>query len=236
LTVASLLRYYWFRLSDSLVPISFSLAIVAGLAILQAKRPMAAFWLTVVASFLPLANVAHVFYWRSKQNVPPAILQPWPTPDSRNEQWFTVTQPPRPGDVTAQQWFRDWTSACNWAARHTPPTAIFLTPREQQTFKWYAGRPEVVNWKDVPQDASGLVEWKRRFAEIYPSDRLHHRHDLTAFSDDELVSLAKKYSAEYIVIDRTRAIRRLNLPRLYPSPREDNASFEVYRVPRAERP
>ena len=94
----------------------------------------------------------------------------------------------------------------------------------------------MANWKDVPQDASGLVEWKTRFDEIYPRDHDHHLHDLAAFSDEELVVLARKYGAHYIVIDRTRSARRIGLPRLYPLFREDNASFEVYRVPDAGKP
>ena len=236
LTVAPLLRYYWFRLSDSLVPISLSLAIVCGLALIHDRRPIIAFWLTVVAAIFPAATLASAYFGRSKQNVPPAILQPRPTADSWRKSWFARDHQLRPGEVTADQWFRDWKAACDWIAAHSPPDAAFLTPREQQTFKWYAGRPEIVNWKDVPQDARGLIEWNRRFGEIYPSTREHHRYDLAAFTDAELVALAQKYSADYIVIDRTRANRRLGLPRLYPSPREENASFEVYRVPRAETP
>ena len=45
--------------------------------------------------------------------------------------------------------------------------ALFLTPRMSQTFRWYASRGEVVNWKDIPQDAKGIVEWWRRLGEIW---------------------------------------------------------------------
>jgi hypothetical protein len=108
---------------------------------------------------------------------------------------------------------------------------LFLTPREQQTFKWYAGRAEVVNWKDVPQDAPGLVEWKRRMTDVYPRDKEHHRHDLAAFTDEELIELAREYQAEYVIVDLTRASRPIGLSRLYPRAGEVNASFAVYRVP-----
>jgi len=89
----------------------------------------------------------------------------------------------------------------------------------------------VANWKDVPQDARGLLDWKKRIDEIYPRDREHHRSDLAAFSDAELIGLAQKYGARYIVVDKTHATRRIGLPRLYPTVLEDNLSFEVYRVP-----
>ena len=104
----------------------------------------------------------------------------------------------------------------------TPADALFLTPREQQTFKWYAGRAEIVSWKDVPQDARGLIEWKQRLEEIYPRDQAHQQRDLAAFSDAELLQLARKYRATYIVIDRTRSGRRIGLPKVYPAGDEES--------------
>ena len=37
---------------------------------------------------------------------------------------------------------------------NTPPDAPFITPRLNVSFKWRTGRPEVVNRKDIPQDAA----------------------------------------------------------------------------------
>lgn len=231
LRAAPLLRYYWFRMSDSFVPIGVALAIVAGLLKLQASRPALANWLTIAAILLAAANIADVYYWRSQQRLPGAILQPRPTADSWPKWWLQMDHPRESGSVPAEQWYRDWQAACNWIAANTPADAKFLTPREQQTFKWYAGRAEVANWKDIPQDARGLVTWKRTLDELYPGDHEHHRHDLAAFSDAELQRLAQKYGAKYIVIDRTRAHRRIRLPQVYPLIREENAAFDVYRVP-----
>jgi hypothetical protein len=236
LRIAGLLRYYWFRMSDSLVPVGLALAVVAGLAKMQASRPLLATWLSIAASLLAGANLADVCYWRSQQWVPPAILQPRPTADSESKWWTTRSNPPQAGELTAAQWYRDWQSVCAWAAANTPADAVFITPREQQTFKWYAARPEVVNWKDVPQDARGILEWQRRMQAIYPRDRAHHRQDLAAFSDRELVALAHQFGARYILLDRTRAGRRVGLFRLYPSLSDDNPSFEVYRVPEPGQP
>jgi hypothetical protein len=33
-------------------------------------------------------------------------------------------------------------------------------------FKWYAQRAEYVTWKDCPQDAAGILEWKSRLNRI----------------------------------------------------------------------
>lgn len=233
MAAAKVLRFYWYRLGDALVPIGMALAIVVGIGRLQLHSPAAASWALVAAMGVAGLNLWDLCYWRSVRNVPAAILQPRPTPDSQALSWFDPSHPfarpsPVPAGVTADDWYRDWQNVCRWAAEHSPADAVFITPREQQTFKWYAGRPEVVNWKDVPQDADGLVEWKRRMTEVYPRDEQHRQFDLTAFTDAELAALAKKYQASYIVIDQTRAARRLNLPRLYPLTNEENRSFAVY--------
>jgi hypothetical protein len=236
LDVAPLLRYYWFRMSDSLVPVGVSLATVVGIFRLETSRPATGAWLKVAAMLIAAANLADVCYWRSRQQLPPAILQPRPTTDSEPGSWLGRRHQPQPGDVSVHDWYGDWKAVCRWIADQTPADALFLTPREQQTFKWYAGRAEVANWKDVPQDAHGLVEWKRRLDEIYPGDREHHRRDLAAFSDTELLSLARKYGARYIVVDHTRSGRRIGLPRVYPILHAENRSFEVYRVTEPDKP
>ena len=64
----------------------------------------------------------------------------------------------------------EWRELCEWIAAETPPEAVFLTPRLAQTFRWYAGRAEVANRKDIPQDAAGLVEWWRRVTRIYRAE------------------------------------------------------------------
>lgn len=228
---AKWLRYYWFRLADSFAPIGVALAIAAGLARLKIRAPQAAMWLQVACILLAAANIADIYYWRQRQPVPAAILQPRPTDDSTRRSWFWSWHQPPANDRTAEDWYRDWRAVTAWIAGNTPAGALFLTPREQQTFKWYAGRPEVVNWKDVPQDAPGLLEWQRRMKLVYPRDRAHHRHDLAAFSDQKLAAVARQFGASYIVIDQTRANRRIVLPKLYPLIAEDNGSFAVYRVP-----
>ena len=52
-----------------------------------------------------------------------------------------------------------------------PPDARFLIPRLAFTFKWYAGRGEVVNWKETPQDAASLVAWWKRIQDIYATGK-----------------------------------------------------------------
>jgi hypothetical protein len=229
--VAGLLRYYWYRMSDSLLPVGMTLAIVWWLARLQVTRPARGNWLLMAAILLALANLADVGYWRWLQPLPGAILQPKPTNVSSARWWFSPLQPGNPQAVTAEDWTRDWKAACTWIEANTPADAKFLTPRSQQTFKWYAGRAEVANWKDVPQDAAALVAWRKIIERLYPGDRRHHRMDLAAHTDEDLIRLAHETGAGFVVIDQTRANRAIGLPRVYPLIREDNRSFSVYRVP-----
>jgi hypothetical protein len=60
-----------------------------------------------------------------------------------------------------------WAAMCEWVRNNTPRDAVFLVPRHAQTFKWRAERAEVASFKDVPQDAAGLVEWSKRMAELH---------------------------------------------------------------------
>ncbi len=63
--------------------------------------------------------------------------------------------------------YRDWLAVCAWIREETPEDSLWLTPRYQQTFPWYALRAEVVNWKNVPQDAEKIVEWSQRMRDVY---------------------------------------------------------------------
>ena len=234
--IAGLMRYYWFRLSDALLPVGVALGIVWWLAYWQQTRPVTGNWLLIVAMLLAAGNVADVGYWRSRQSLPGAILQPRPTPDSDAVWWLSPRPAANPDAVTAEQWASDWKTVCAWIAENTPRDAKFITPREQQTFKWYAGRAEIANWKDVPQDAASLLEWRSRINALYPSTRQHHRLDLAAFSDLELLDLARRFGADYLVIDHTRSARPVRLPQVFLLAHEGRPSLAVYRVPPSDSP
>jgi hypothetical protein len=118
----------------------------------------------------------------------------------------------------------DWMAACAWAANHTPANTIFLTPRASQTFKWYAGRGEVAIWKDLPQDALGIIEWWRRLVDIYGRDDHENgswQYDsLTEIAPDRLRQLGHEYGARFLV---TESSPPLGLPQVYA-----NRSYAIY--------
>jgi hypothetical protein len=83
------------------------------------------------------------------------------------------------------------------------------------TFKWYANRGEVVNWKETPQDAVNLRAWWKRIQEIYPTG--------APLQASKLPELAKKYGADYLLTQVSAPM--LPLPVEY-----KNESFVVYRM------
>lgn len=56
----------------------------------------------------------------------------------------------------------DWQATCQWIRTNLPADVIVLTPGDSWAFKWYAQRAEYVVFKDCPQDANGILEWRRR--------------------------------------------------------------------------
>jgi hypothetical protein len=240
LGVAPRLRLYWFRLEDALLPAATSLAFIAWLHRWQGTQPVRAGRLLSGAMVVAGINLADLCYWRSQVRVPDSVIQQRPTFDSRPRWWLDEPRGvsrmfrPLPGSdrlLTAREWLAHWQDACRWIGEQTPADAKFMTPRRQQTFAWYAGRAQVAGWKDIPQDARSIMTWKQALDDLYPSDESHWREDLAAFTDAELVALARKYKCQYIVIDRTRSFRRIGLPSVYPLFREENPAFEVFRVP-----
>jgi hypothetical protein len=101
-----------------------------------------------------------------------------------------------------------WRDACRWVAesREIPPDARFLTPRVSQTFKWYAGRSEVANWKDIPQDAESIVQWWNTLLEIHGTGSPQRAYRWRAYLDElgpqRLRQLGERYDADYVLTIR----------------------------------
>jgi len=214
---ASLLKYYWYRLSDAMLPAGASLALVAWLVDLRERRPGWGQAALIVGVLIAGGNLALTNYQRRGDLRPGAdvqMLPAWPDDPARTRRTYD-----------------DWRRTCQWIAEHTPPDACFITPRRQQTFKWYAERSEVCCWKDVPQDAAELVQWWQRQKDLYPRRVVFG--GLAAHGEQKLHELAGTYNADYVVLDRCLSPRPLLLPRLYPPGFSTATSaYEVYQLPR----
>jgi hypothetical protein len=134
---------------------------------------------------------------------------------------------PRADRLKDYEAYEAWREACEWVATsgEIPATARFLTPRMSQTFKWYAHRGEVGTWKEVPQDAEGLVKWWDIMQDIHgtgeewPLERWYE--SLADLGPQRLRELGAKYNADYAIMNVTDP--RLPLPFVY-----KNESYIIY--------
>lgn len=202
-TVAALLRFYWFRLSDAMLPLGVALV---GITTMTVGRVLLARTCLIAALGFAAWHLGPMFRVHA--------------------QAIAGTEIPR-ADGPGKVWnYDDWRSACAWIAENTPREALFLTPRSSQTFKWYAERGEVVTWKDVPQNPAQIVGWWNRMLDVYstgaPPGEKQWFNSLADRGTDVVRRLAVKYQADYIL---TSAEPPLDMERVY-----HNGSYALYKV------
>ena len=173
---AGLLRYYWFRMGDIGPAIASSLMIGAWLGRALTDRHPLAPKVAVICVGLAIWGVGGHVVERFQKPAAPA---------ERDMH-----------DPVA------WQEMCLWVDAHTPEGSLFLLPRRSLTFKWHTGRPEVVTWKDVPQDPASLVEWHQRYRDVYQigewaDGNPRWTRSLASLGSNRLRELAVKYSADF---------------------------------------
>jgi hypothetical protein len=188
---ASLLRFYWFRLADMLVPIGLVMALAEFWASLT--RRIAAQALLAALCLLPMAvigsrSVARLYDPRSGAEIQAQIA---------------------PDNVAL------WREACDWIRAQTPANSRFLTRTNYQCFRWHAERSEVVSWKDIPQSAAGIVEWRERNRVIRAWWADLQKRGFTPQVERRLRQLAAKYDVQYIVVPRSFTAKPLGLTPLF---------------------
>ena len=209
---AALLRFYWFRWNDVLWPSLFAVTILS----LSEAKPAKLTWLQLACqafligtliipgTILIAAKVAE----RERTKLSPA---------DRSTLVMRHESPTEQANV-----YRHWMDACHWIRSNTPENALVLTPRFQQTFKWYAHRAEIASWKDAPQDVLGLLEWERRMLEIYPRSPEGFGIEM---SDEHLRAMYQKYHMNYVVLDRRIQKKPPLLPLVY-----SNANYAIFEL------
>ncbi len=199
---AKLLKYYWFRLADIAVPLAVCLAIGWLASTLVERRPKWAALLLLAATAFPAWFLCTWSIERYQTPIPPA--------DRKMK------------DHVA------WQEACQWARENSPTDALFLVPRKSQSFQWYAHRKSLVTWKNVPQDAATLIDWRDRYFDLFfYRNQQGKRRSYASLSDqgtERIRQLAKKYQIDYVV---TRESPPLLLPVVYA-----NKSFAIYATAR----
>ena len=205
---ATLLQYYWFRLSDAVVPAVLVLTTLYVLA--RGRRSHPRLGLALLTGLILVATLHLSDRTRRIQSA-----------KAPRSDWL-LTNPVA------------WRDVCAWARAHTPEATCFLTPPGGSTFAWYSGRRDVVNWKDVPQDATGILTWRERMRDIHgpesPLGVAKARASLGELGAFRLRQLADEYDADYAIIARVPNLPPLNLPEVY-----SNAGYSVVRL-RSESP
>lgn len=215
----SLLRFYWFRFADLAVPLAVTMGLGWILAAWhRAGNPKQLIMITrFVALFLFAACGLQAFEnWQPGMAAGDiAALERYPG------------EPQRERDLA-----KNWRQACEWIATNTPTDARFITPAKQQTFKWHAGRSEVVCWKDMPQDPGAIIEWAERISTVY-RPQLDYELGLLAFDDEQLRELGARYGADYLLLPQAaydRVRDRCELPCLYPEDQTARVSYVILRL------
>lgn len=175
---ASLLRYYWFRASDILVPTGVSMALVCAARLPRRRFETRTLAVAIVIAAIGIGVAMGTVGFGARSM---ALAQ-------QNWQNFGDA-----ADVEAID--QAWKDVCRWIQHpdHVPAETVFLTPTRQQTFKWYAHRPDVVTWKDVPQDAKALNAWWQRRLNV------HRLGDWPWTNPDEFVNIVELYGVTHVV-------------------------------------
>lgn len=203
-----LLRFYWFRLADVMVPLALAVTAVAVLENTAACTRLlpvpaaVARWLVAAMLCLDVAT----------QSVH------WPLPGRAR----LAARADAKLDAAA------WVDVCAWVREHTPPDARFLTPRGAGSFTWRTDRAEVVSWKNSPQDARSLVEWRRRIVATFsPTGKLGDLGaSVAAIGPEKIREVARTYGATHAIVPVGPAWQaELPFDRVYA-----NAGYAVYRV------
>jgi len=211
---AAVLRYYWYRLPDMIVPAGLSFAL-AEWAFGPRKWPPQRYTQALMAVLI----------------LAPLVVLSWDIARQRADGRPTAEIQGQIGEDDPFE-YSDWLKTCAWARLNTRPSARFLIPPHIQSFRWHAQRSEVVSRKDIPQNAAGIVQWRERLAKVHRWYSEVGKHGLTDELRAQLLHLASPaaYDIQYVIVGRRYGIGPLPLPVAYATSRE-NPSFVVYRVP-----
>ncbi len=215
---ARLLKYYWFRWND----VAWPLAIAGGLVCVAYGRLSVAGngnearWSVLGLVVCVGAGLIATRYWEHT-----GAWIPFGDRSRFLSKW---------DDETAQrQQYRDWLAVCAWIRENTDREGLWLTPRNQQSFKWHAQRAELACTKDMPQDAVSVLEWSKRLETAY---QLDENKILAPWTTAQLWELQGAYGLRYVLLDqRVPGQGPPLLPILYPPPGVTNETFSVFEFP-----
>jgi hypothetical protein len=203
-----LLKFYPFRLADLTVPMSVALGVCRGLEVIW--KP----WHAVAAERTPQPFDAVVSRRGAIASVALAAAA-WTG-------MLCVAAPDaNPSSMSAEQ-YRIWAELLDWVRHNTPEEALIATANTDAEWgvKWFADRPEYVNFKDCPQDAAGILEWWRRRRGLVQWSRTAKADGTISAAD--LAQLHAETGIDYLIVSRYGPIE--------PPPLHSQGPFRVYRL------
>jgi hypothetical protein len=90
-----------------------------------------------------------------------------------------------------------------WARQHTPLEARFLIPPQEPSFRYFAERPVVVDWKSSPMLATDVIEWFDRIKAVTGRPNFANFRELEGYKDLNVAkvhALKAKYGFDYVVV------------------------------------
>ena len=210
-----LLRFYWFRLADFAIPAATAMSscLVINSWLSNERRVLTRLSCFVFIGCI-LAATGLVVVEKFAEPRPRADVQSLPSYE--NDRRKTIDT------------YRNWTKVCRWIANNTPANACFITPHQQQTFKWYAGRSEVVCWKDIPQDSETIDQWRQRLRILYDVQR-SFAAGLMSYTDEQLKEIASRYGATHLLVpQRAVDLAGTTLKQIYPEDRSEKSTYVVF--------
>jgi Domain of unknown function (DUF6798) len=216
----SLMKFYPFRLADVFIPVAAAVSLVVVLErgnvawiSIHARAPLRG------AGSWSLAGIRiHATSWLRRLSSPAIFVGFFA---------FACLRPIRdrnPSHMTRDE-FADWQAVCRWCDEELPSDAVVLTPQASNWgFKWYARRTEYVSYKDCPQDAAGILEWRRRLRFITTWGNENYRD---GYSRGALRKLAKEGITHVVTYPE---IGPLAIRPAYPRGSRKNEHFRVYRL------
>ena len=199
----TLMKFYPFRLCDIFVPAAAAIALTAAI---ESRRDVQVQRSAAARGAIRLAGGGAVF----AGFLVFALVRPIP---DRNPSHM------KPDEVD------DWIAACNWIQHNTPQDAQVRTPPSSWAFKWYAHRAEYDSYKDCPQDAKSILEWRRRQQFIPKWNDAHEQE--SEYSRDALRELMDQEGITHILC---RKDIRFAIEPVYPRGSQKNRRFRVYRL------
>jgi len=129
---------------------------------------------------------------------------------------------------------------CRWIKENTEPTAKFWIPRDGQTFKWHARRADVGVWKNIPQDAAAIVEWRQAMEDLF---RFRFRNEegdeegammtdrlittlLNNKTEEQIIELRQRHGFDYILCAQAHEMPQHSILELV----YENDVYVLYRV------